>query len=358
MAAGLVDLDARRRGTARADPLAIAYFLLFAGLIGIGLVVTLFGDPQAGNSTVVLDLKPAGPHGSADQAMLRPAQTQITEPAESAAPAILEAVYAGRALVADPALIENTPQGPLPRVADDGRAPMNVYAPPAVAAKGPRIALVVMGLGLSAKATAAALDGLPAAVTLAFAPHAGDVQSWVNQARERGHEVLLEIPMEPFDYPDSDPGPHTLRAGTSAQANAARLDWSLSRFTGYAGVVNFLGGRLLTDSDALEPVLTTLGRRGLMFFDDGSVANSVVPDVARRVNAPFVQSVAVIDEQQDAIDIDRRLSDLEARAHANGTAAATAFVYPITIARIAQWAKGLSGRGFVLVSASAIVAGK
>jgi len=353
----LADMDARRRGTARTDPLAIAYFLLFAALIGIGLVVTLFGDPQAGNAPLILDLKPAS-HAAASNVMLRPSESQIAGQAEAAAPAILEAVHAGSALVADPALIENTPQGPLPRVADDGRTPMSAYAPPIVPAKGPRIALIVMGLGLSAKATSAALAGLPPAVTLAFAPHAGDVQSWVNQARQRGHEVLLEIPMEPFDYPDSDPGPHTLRAGASAQNNASRLDWSLSRFTGYAGVTNFLGGRMLTDSDALEPVLTTLARRGLMFFDDGSVPNSVAPDVAHRLNAPFAQSAAVIDESQDAVDIDRHLSDLEARAHASGSAAGTAFLYPITIARIAQWAKGLAGRGFVLVPASAIVAAK
>ncbi len=35
-------------------------------------------------------------------------------------------IYAGRALMADPALIENTSLGPLPRIADDGRKPMTV----------------------------------------------------------------------------------------------------------------------------------------------------------------------------------------------------------------------------------------
>ncbi len=354
MVASLADQNAR--GGGRIDPLAIAYFLLFATLLGIGLIVTLFGDPRASESGVVIDLKPVASSGD-QHAALRPSQTQLAGQSESA-PAVTEAVYAGRALIADPALVENTPQGPLPRVADDGRMPMSVYAPAAATGKGPRIALVVMGLGLSAKATSAALDGLPPAVTLAFAPHAGDVQSWVNAARQRGHEVLLEVPMEPFDYPDSDPGPHTLRSGANAENNTSRLEWSLSRFTGYAGVTNFLGGRLLTDSDVLEPVLTALARRGLMFFDDGSVANSVAPDVAKRVAAPFARSAAIIDEAPDPADIDRKLSDLEARAHADGSAVGTAFVYPLTIARVAQWAKGLSGRGFVLVPASAIVAAK
>ena len=155
-------------------------------------------------------------------------------------PVIDKVMFAGKALVADPALIENSPVGPLPRIADDGRKPMNVYAAPATPGKL-RIAIMVSGLGISAKATTAALASLPPGVTLGFAPYAGDVQHWVNQARQFGHEVLLEVPMEPFDFPDSDPGPHTLRTGVDENSNLQRLTWTLSRFTGYAGVTNLLG---------------------------------------------------------------------------------------------------------------------
>ena len=106
---------------------------------------------------------------------------------------------------------------------------------------------VISGLGISAKATSAAIAGLPADVTLAFAPYDDDVQRWVSEARRQGHEVLLELPMEPYDFPDSDPGPHTLRAGVGEESNTQRLTWSLTRFTGYAGVTNLLGGRFLGD---------------------------------------------------------------------------------------------------------------
>ena len=188
-------------------------------------------------------------------------------------------MFAGSALVADPALIENSPLGPLPRIADDGRKPMTAYAAPAAAGKF-RIAIVVSGLGISAKATTAALASLPPGVTLGFAPYAGDVQHWVNQARQFGHEVLLEVPMEPFDFPDSDPGPHTLRAGVDEDSNLQRLTWSLSRFTGYAGVTNLLGQRFLSDADALSPALTYLARRGLYFYDNGASAQSAAPQVA------------------------------------------------------------------------------
>jgi hypothetical protein len=280
---------------------------------------------------------------------------QTTVPPSIVPGNIAKPIYAGPNLVADPDLIEQTPAGPLPRIADDGRSPMTAYAPPAPNAQGPKIAIVVTGLGISAKATQAAIANLPPAITLAFLPYADDVQRWVGEARRRGHEVLLEVPMEPYDFPDSDPGPHTLRAGTGEDSNIDRLTWSLTRFTGYAGVTNLLGGRFMADPAALEPVMTFLARRGLVFFDAGPVSRSSASDVAKRIGAPYVQSAADIDAIQTGMEIDQRLSELENRARLNGSAAGTAFVYPVTIERLTSWAQGLSGRGFVLVPASAIV---
>jgi len=348
-----------RRG---AQLLALAYLLVFAALVALAAAIGFLGNPRAGDSVAHLDLHPrhiaqattrtvaqqtppaaAEPPGTA----VLPPQTPLAEPPLP--------VPAGRPLIADPALIEKTPQGPLPRIADDGTPPMRAYAAPAVSAGKPRIAIVINGLGISAKSTSAALNGLPGGVTLAFAPYASDVQRWVTVARQKGHEVLLEVPMEPYDFPDSDPGQYTLRAGLGEDANTQRLVWALTRFTGYTGVTNLLGGRLLSDAGAIEPVLTYVTRRGLLFYDNGSAAHSVAPDVAARVGATFAQATASIDTIQAAMEIDHRLSDLETTARAQGSASGSGFLYPVTIDRVNKWAQGLSGRGFVLVPISAIV---
>ena len=188
-------------------------------------------------NNAMLDLT-AGPHLPASSAEHRPMGEDV--PVLPSGGPITKPVYAGTALLADPALIENTPLGPMPRIADDGRKPMTAYAAPAAAGKF-RIAIVMTGLGLSAKATQAAITGLPSAVTVGVLPYASDAPRWLSAARAAGHEVVLQVPMEPFDFPDSDPGPHTLRAGSVTNANAERLNWALTRFTGYAGVTNLLG---------------------------------------------------------------------------------------------------------------------
>ncbi|HSM94948.1 MAG TPA: divergent polysaccharide deacetylase family protein [Rhizomicrobium sp.] len=369
-AAGLTDHESSARGLPRA--LLFAWILLGVLILVAAGWTALFGKKSDSEPSVAFDV--SMPAKGTTLAKTKPrkngdinrigAGPQPTAPMPGAPatlpPALVPAniakpIYAGASLVADPDLIESTPAGPLPRIADDGRSPMTAYAPPVPNVQGPRIAIVVTGLGISAKATQAAIANLPPAVTLAFLPYTDDVQRWVGEARKRGHEVLLEVPMEPYDFPDSDPGPHTLRAGNGEDSNIDRLTWSLTRFTGYAGVTNLLGGRFMADANALEPVMTFLTRRGLMFFDAGPAQRSAGPDVAKRTGAPYVQSASNIDAIQTGMEIDQRLSELEARARQSGSAAGTAFVYPVTIERLSAWAQGLSGRGFVLVPASAIV---
>ena len=343
MAEAAFNEEIRSPRAARALGFATAFF--FCSLTAGALVITLLGKVQ--RPVVVLDLA-APPQSIA-------AKPQAVTAEALPPPVVIDkAVFAGSALVADPALIENSPMGPLPRIADDGRKPMTAYAASAVPGKL-RIAIVVSGLGVSAKATTAALASLPAGVTLGFAPYAGDVQHWVNEARQFGHEVLLEVPMEPFDFPDSDPGPHTLRAGVDEDSNLHRLTWSLSRFTGYAGVTNLLGQRFLSDSDVLSPAMTYLARRGLYFYDNGIAAQSAAPQVASTTATAFAQSNETLDDIQTALEIDRHLSALEDQARAHGSAIGSGFLYPVTVERIAAWSKGLAGRGFVLVPVSAIV---
>jgi polysaccharide deacetylase 2 family uncharacterized protein YibQ len=337
-----------KAGRALAFGYSFTACLLAAGV----LAITLLGHP-GGPATVSLELDNAAV-GHAKTAA--PQNHLAVSDTQSISGPIHGPVFAGRALVADPALIENSKFGPLPRIADDGRKPMTVYAAPAPAAAKFKVAVVVNGLGRSPAATKAALNALPAGVTLGFAPYADDVGQWTAQARERGHEVLLQIPMEPSDFPESDPGPNTLRSGQEEEANIQRLSWAMGRFTGYAGVTNLLGQRLLSDSDALSPVLTYLNRRGLYFFDNGAASQSVAPMVARQVGIPVAQGGAALDSIQTQAEIDRRLSELESQARANGSAVGSAFLYPVSVARITAWAKGLQARGFVLVPVSAILA--
>jgi uncharacterized protein len=255
---------------------------------------------------------------------------------------------------ADPQIIEQSRYGPVPRIGINGARPSKVYARPAFSSGGvPRIALVVGGLGLATQATETAISTLPSEVTLGFAPYGSDLSRQTALARGAGHEVVLQIPMEPFDYPRDNPGPHALLAGAGEAANIDNLTWLMSRFTGYAGVMNFLGGRFTADERALNPVLREIARRGLFYLDDGSSSQTIAVPLAANRGLAAVRADIVLDSAARPEAIEAALTRLEAIARDRGVAIGAASALPASIAAIGRFARALESRGVSLIPLSA-----
>ena len=255
----------------------------------------------------------------------------------------------------DPALLTEGQNGRLPVIAPDGRRAWQVYARPFEEPGGrPRIAIMLAGLGLSQSATKAAIQQLPGSVTLGFAPYARGLEAWMNEARAAGHEVFLELPMEPFDYPDSDPGPHTLLTTLDHSDNIDRLDWLLSRTSGYVGVTNFMGDKFTSSPESLVPVLEALRDRGLMFLDARTSRESVAGDLATQIELPRALNNRFLDNEASRIAIDARLLELEEIAKTVGYAVGIGFPYPVTLERIARWSATLDAKGIDLAPMSAL----
>lgn len=244
-------------------------------------------------------------------------------------------------------VVQPGPLGPLPVIAPDGRTPFAAYARPFKSNGKPKVALIVGGLGLNAAATRNAIERLPPEVTLSFVPYAEGLQGWIDLARANGHEVLLEIPMEPVDYPDNDPGPYTLLSSSNGQEINRRLEWLLSRAAGYIGVTNYLGERFVTSETGMGAFTGALKSRGLAFFDDGSARN-------RGGAWARASAATVVDAQTTPEAIVAQFNALEAAAKANGSALGTGFAYPVTVDIALRWASGVSARGLQLAPASAV----
>jgi polysaccharide deacetylase 2 family uncharacterized protein YibQ len=251
----------------------------------------------------------------------------------------------------DPRLLEQSRYGMIPVVAD-GLKPFTVYAAEAdraKAAKMPVVSIVVGGLGVGAAKTTDAIMKLPPAVTLAFTPYGSDPAKLAERARAQRHEILLQIPMEPFDYPDNDPGPQTLLTTLAPEQNLDRLHWHLSRLQGYAGIANFMGGRFVVTDAVMQPVVREAAKRGLGYLDDGAAPRSVAASLAAGQAMPFAKADLAIDAVPTAVEIDRALAKLENLAKERGTAVGIASALPISIDRIGVWIKTLDSHGIMLV---------
>lgn len=369
-------------------------FPVLAGLLGLFLAVflgfALFGDGRLGGepSTRVAISRPLAPTISATEqpaspspAPAAPAATapdgaqrtvtiidgssgerkSVVIPGDGGA-AVPEAALKPQSAPADgadPRLLEKSRHGLLP-VAAGGMTPLQAYAAGsdqdrAAAAGSPHIAIVVGGLGVSTSRTSDAVARLPPAVTLGFTPYGTDIEKLVAQARAAKHEILLQVPMEPFDYPDNDSGPQALLTTLRPEQNLDRLHWHMGRFQGYVGLAAFMGARMVANETALQPVIKDAAKRGLGYFDDGRAARSVAQRLAGNEALPFAKADIVLDALPAAGEIDQSLARLEKLAHERGRAIGTATLSPVLIDRIAAWAATLEKRGVRLVPLTTIM---
>ncbi len=260
--------------------------------------------------------------------------------------------------VPNAALVEEGPSGPLPVIGGKGEMPWRVYAapPPAAAAiKGKGlVAVVVTGLGLSAAVTNAAIGMLPGAVTLAFDPYAPNLKKWVDEARKKGHELLVILPMEPNDFPASDPGPYGLLTANEAAENLRRLAIVLSRMEGYIGVITSMGGRFTPMDAAVRPVVKELKVRGLMIIDASKAPKSVVSKIANELKVPRAVGDVIVADNLSQKNTGRKLISSEGIVRGKSVALVVVPPTPAALKSLSVWAAGLAAKKLALVPASAL----
>jgi len=273
-----------------------------------------------------------------------PSQT----PAVATTPPLPRAPFVG--------LTEPGPNGMLPIIARNGRTPAQSYARPFTPdGTHPMVAVIIGGLGINARATTEAINELPPEITLSFVPYSSNLQSWMDQARAHGHETMLELPMEPFDPDSDDTGPQTLLISSNAQQNVGRLLQLLSQSTGYFGVTNYQGARFATSSQASQPVVQELKRRGLVFISSGLGQRTALSVEAARAGLANTAADRIIDARREADAIDEQLLNLEALALQNHSALGAGFAYPVTMQQVGNWARDVQTRGYQLAPASAVL---
>jgi polysaccharide deacetylase 2 family uncharacterized protein YibQ len=263
----------------------------------------------------------------------------------------------GLSVKPDPRISERSGYGFLPKIGSDGVRPLDAYARPFSSefTSIPKIAIIIQGLGLSETGTENAIGNLPADVTFAMAPYGTDLDRWMQKARVKGHELLLQLPLEPYDFPDNDPGPHTLLVSLRPAEMLDRLAWLMTRVTNYVGIINEMGARFTTTKPSMQLLLEKLRDRGLMFVDNGESSRSLSAEVSSALKLPFSSVDVILDAVPREDEINAKLLRLEGIARARGIAVASGSALPVTVRQLEIWSRDLEERGLQLVPVSATI---
>jgi uncharacterized protein len=374
---------AQRLWGKRPGALTCAYALAMSGLVGGSLWTARQPMPFAGEPIVIVAVAPPeeiktasiDPVPEPDQASVEPVDEMLPEKASAKLVPDVEqqsyqqdanaTIYVSPKLplakAPIPALMETNGAGFIPRISN-GKKPSEAYARPVslgiIHSDAPKIVIILGGMGLNEKLTTSAAKDLPADITMAFAPYGSNLQAQVDKARANGHEVMLQLPLEPVGYPAANPGPRTLLTDNTETQNQDSLYWHMSRFAGYTGIINYMGGRYLSSSSSLKPLLLELRKRGLLFIEDGSLPLSATVETAKAMQINVRRAQTVIDAEPSADAITTALGLLEDEARTNGMAIGTGSGLDLTIKTVSEWVKAAADRGVIIIPASAAFKGR
>ena len=251
-------------------------------------------------------------------------------------------------------VVEETQDGALPVIAEDGTMPWQHFAKglKTPAPDGPQIAIVLYGIGLGEESTKDAI-ALPPAVTLSFSPYSRQPKTWTQQAQAVGHEILLDLPMQTERYPAVDPGPYGLLDTLSDAENYSRLKRVLTKTEGYIGLLTPLGETLSQDTATIQAVVNMLGKHGLLMVSSATDVPMALSEAAGNAQAPVLHADVILDAKILEGHIESQLAKLETLAQKQGFALGLGRGFPVTVELIAQWSAELSAKGITLVPLTA-----
>lgn len=217
----------------------------------------------------------------------------------------------------------------------------------------PLIVVVIDDLGVDRRRSEKVV-ALPPPLTLAWMTYAENLRGITQTARQRGHELMVHVPMQPQSE-SYDPGPDVLEVGLPIEELRRRLRWGLSRFDGFVGINNHMGSRFTADRAGMNVVMEEIRARGLLFLDSVTTQKSVAPDLARQYGIPFAARHIFLDNEMSVTAVRGQLAKTEAYARKHGAAIAIGHPHDGTIEALASWLPGLEARGFTLVPLTTIV---
>jgi uncharacterized protein len=219
----------------------------------------------------------------------------------------------------------------------------------------PRIAIVIDDLGGEENSVSQELLRWDIPITFSILPFTPHAKRLASEARQKGREIILHVPMEPHGYPRPDPGKGVLLRTMSNEGLRRQLLEDIEAVPYIRGVSNHMGSRLMEDPEKLEIVLTELKKKGLFFLDSRTTPQSVGVQVARSLGVKSGERNIFLDHSQDERSVTQSLEQLIQVALTSGNAIGIGHPHAITIKSLKKMIPKIQEKGIEIVPLSALL---
>ena len=217
----------------------------------------------------------------------------------------------------------------------------------------PKIALIIDDIGFSRTRLRTFFDiGIP--MTFAVLPRLAKSRALAEEIHDRGHEIMLHQPMEPFN-PHLDPGPGAVYVGDTAKRIVRIIGENISDTPFLTGINNHMGSRFTACQREINEALTAIKTRGLFFVDSLTTNLSMAYKTARRLNIASARRNIFLDVYPDEKYILSQLHNLKALALKTGHAIGIGHPYTETARAIESFKRVLNESGIFMVHVSRLI---
>jgi polysaccharide deacetylase 2 family uncharacterized protein YibQ len=217
----------------------------------------------------------------------------------------------------------------------------------------PIVAIVIDDIGYD-RHIAAKLLAMDAPLTFSVLPYGPFSREIAGEARTKGHEIMLHLPMEPKEYPAVNPGPGALLSKMTPDEFIGQLKADIDRIPGLKGVNNHMGSAISTSSARMRQIFTILKKDGLYYIDSRTTAETVARPSAELLHMPFTERDIFIDHVETQQFIRKQLHKLIKRARRQGYAVGIAHPHAVTYKVLAELLPDLK-KSVELVPASMVI---
>lgn len=118
--------------------------------------------------------------------------------------------------------------------------------------------------------------------TGAVLPRTKGTREWSDRLKRAGHDLIAQLPMEPMNFPQRDPGPGAILVDMPAGQIQREVKKNLSDVPNAVGATSYMGQMTLADEAAMGAVMQELKRAKVFYLDAHTIPTSVAADRAAR----------------------------------------------------------------------------
>lgn len=180
---------------------------------------------------------------------------------------------------------------------------------------------------------------MPAAISVAVLPNAPHAREMATKAHQRGHEVLIHLPMAPLSKQPLEKD--TLRPDMSKEEIARIVREAAANVPYAVGLNNHMGSAMTSSLAGMQKVMQVLDNYNFYFLDSMTIGNSQSTRAAEGTRVKVIKRRVFLDDTQNEADIRRQFTRAVQLAQRDGSAIAIGHPHPATVRVLQQMLPGL-----------------